>query len=479
MVENRFDQTICAQASASGPGAVSIIRISGPDTFGILDSVFKPAKGEGMASRPGYRMVYGAITNPASQEVIDEVLVAVFKTPHSYTGENSAEIYCHGSDYIVSTIQKLLITNGARMAAPGEFTQRAFLNGKMDLTQAEAVADLISSESKAAHDVALQQLKGGFSSELKLMRSELVDIVALMELELDFSEEDVEFADRSRLRELIDAVQAHIRTLTDSFAYGNAIKNGVPVAIVGAVNTGKSTLLNAILGEERAIVSDIAGTTRDTIEDSIIIDGIQFRFIDTAGIRDTDETIEQIGISRSRQKMKEASVILLLLDATRPEEFRTGIEEVAIHLKDSHSHIPIYVLINKSDTVTDTAATTLAHRVREILEVYPFKNTTIMTVSAKNRTGIDLLTESLAESQNALKTSSASATTVTNLRHYEALTHAQEALTRVRSGLDTSLSTELLAEDIRLALHHIGTITGEITPDEILATVFGRFCIGK
>lgn len=430
-----------------------------------------------MASRPGYRMVYGAITNPASQEVIDEVLVAVFKTPHSYTGENSAEIYCHGSDYIVSAIQKLLITNGARMAAPGEFTQRAFLNGKMDLTQAEAVADLISSESKAAHDVALQQLKGGFSSELKLMRSELVDIVALMELELDFSEEDVEFADRSRLRELIDAVQAHIRTLTDSFAYGNAIKNGVPVAIVGAVNTGKSTLLNAILGEERAIVSDIAGTTRDTIEDSIIIDGIQFRFIDTAGIRDTDETIEQIGISRSRQKMKEASVILLLLDATRPEEFRTGIEEVAIHLRDSHRNIRTYILINKSDTVTDTD--TLINLVREILEAYPLDEATLMTVSAKNRTGIDLLTESLAQSQKVLKTSSASATTVTNLRHYEALTYAQEALTRVRSGLDTSLSTELLAEDIRLALHHIGTITGEITPDEILSNVFGRFCIGK
>jgi len=477
MIENRFEHTICAQASASGPGAVSIIRLSGANSLTILDNIFRPASGSsGMASRPGYKMVYGTLFDPACGDTVDEVLVSVFHAPHSYTGEESAEIYCHGSDYIVSCILRLLIAAGARMAAPGEFTQRAFLNGKLDLAQAEAVADLIASESKAAHDVALQQLKGGFSSELKQMRSELVDIVALMELELDFSEEDVEFADRTRLRSLVDAVQSHIRSLTDSFAYGNAIKNGVPVAIVGATNTGKSTLLNAILGEERAIVSDIAGTTRDTIEDTVVLNGIRFRFIDTAGIRETSETIEQIGISRSWQKMKEASVVLLVLDGGHPETFRASISDMLSHLTESPRARQTVVLINKSDIVENADA--LIENVKSLTSDNVAK-CDVMAVSAKNRSGLEQLSALIAEGQKSLKTSTGSATTVTNLRHYEALVSAQEALTRVRTGLDTTLSTELIAEDIRMALYHIGTITGEVTPDEILGTVFGRFCIGK
>lgn len=456
---------------------MSIIRLSGAQSLDILDTVFHPVSGSGLVSRPGYRMVYGSLFDPDSGDTVDEVLVSVFHAPHSYTGEESAEIYCHGSDYIVSCILRLLIAAGARMAQPGEFTQRAFLNGKLDLAQAEAVADLIASESKAAHDVALQQLKGGFSSELKQMRSELVDIVALMELELDFSEEDVEFADRTRLRSLVDAVQSHIRSLTDSFAYGNAIKNGVPVAIVGRVNSGKSTLLNAILGEERAIVSDIAGTTRDTIEDTIVLDGIRFRFIDTAGIRETSEAIEKIGISRSWQKMKEASVVLLVLDAGHTETFKASISDMLSHLSESPRTRQTVVLINKADTVENADA--LADDVKSLLASENAGKCDVMTISAKKRSGLEQLSALIAEGQKKLKASTGSATTVTNLRHYEALVSAQEALMRVRTGLDTTLSTELIAEDIRMALYHIGTITGEVTPDEILGTVFGRFCIGK
>ncbi len=485
MTENRFDHTICAQASAQGPGAVSIIRISGKRSLEILDGIFCPKSGGSLKTCPGYKLVFGTVTDPETSSMLDEVLVAVFHAPHSYTGEESAEVYCHGSDFIVQGILRLLISRGARLAGPGEFTQRAFLNGKMDLSQAEAVADLIASETQAAHDVALHQLKGGFSDELTAMRSELVDMVSLMELELDFSEEDVEFADRTHLLDLLDKLQTHIHALTDSFAYGNAIKNGVPVAIVGATNTGKSTLLNAILGEERAIVSPIAGTTRDSIEDTVCLGGITFRFIDTAGIRDTRGTIEKIGIERSYQKMAGASVVLLMLDATRPETFGESIADLARHL---HPQKPadgegtycrrqeLIILLNKSDAapvdekMTDSVASTASEAGLSPALVIP--------VSARERKGLSRLTAYLSESRKQFKTASGG-TTVTNLRHFEALTSANAALDRVRSGLTAGLSTELLTQDIREALYHIGTITGEVTPDEVLGRVFGRFCIGK
>jgi len=485
MIENRFDHTICAQASAQGPGAVSIIRISGKRSLKILDGIFRSKSGKPLKTSPGYRLVFGTVTDPETSSMLDEVLVAVFHAPHSYTGEESAEVYCHGSDFIVQSILRLLISRGARLAGPGEFTQRAFLNGKMDLSQAEAVADLIASETQAAHDVALHQLKGGFSEELTAMRSELVDMVSLMELELDFSEEDVEFADRTHLLDLLDKLQAHIHTLTDSFAYGNAIKNGVPVAIVGATNTGKSTLLNAILGEERAIVSPIAGTTRDSIEDTVCLDGINFRFIDTAGIRDTRAVIEKIGIERSYQKMTGASVVLLMLDATRPETFCESISDLAGHLPAQKTaggeetycrRQELIILLNKSDAapvddkMTDSVARTASEAGLSPARVIP--------ISAKERKGLSRLTTYLSESRKQLKTASGG-TTVTNLRHFEALTAASGALDRVRAGLTSGLSTELLTQDIREALYHIGTITGEVTPDEVLGRVFGRFCIGK
>jgi len=502
MIENRFDYTICAQSSAQGPGAVSIVRLSGGRSLEILDGIFRAKSGKSLKTTPGNKIVFGNVIDPDTSSVLDEVLVAVYHAPHSYTGEESAEVFCHGSDFIVQSILRLLISHGARMAAPGEFTQRAFLNGRMDLSQAEAVADLIASETQAAHDVALHQLKGGFSDELRTMRTELVDMVSLMELELDFSEEDVEFADRTRLLTLLDRLQTHIHTLTDSFAYGNAIKNGVPVAIAGATNTGKSTLLNALLGEERAIVSPIPGTTRDSIEDTICIDGITFRFIDTAGIRETGETVEQIGIERAYQKMKGASIVLLVLDATRPETFDGSLTDLARHIGevgDSEAvgslsgtgadsgygsgegvyccrRQDIIILINKSDAaavdgpmIDSVAASAASAGLSPAL---------ILPVSAKQRSGLPQLTSFLSESRKKLKTASC-ATTVTNLRHYEALTAANAALDRVRSGMTAGLSTELLTQDIHEALHFIGSITGEITVEEVLGGIFGRFCIGK
>lgn len=478
-----YDNTICAQASAAGPGAISIVRISGPESLEILGRVFRTVSGKSLKDTSGNKIVYGMITDPETSWTVDEVLVAVFRAPHSYTGEESAEVYCHGSDFIVQSILRLLIGQGARMARPGEFTQRAFLHGRMDLSQAEAVADLIASETRAAHDVAMHQLKGGISSELRAMRAEMVELVSLMELELDFSEEDVEFADRNTLRELLKRLMAHLRTLTDSFAYGNAIKNGVPVAIVGAVNTGKSTLLNALLGEERAIVSPVAGTTRDFIEDTLCIDGITFRFIDTAGLRDTLEAIERIGIERTYGKMRASSVVLLMLDCTRPSDFQGDIHEAASHLisengpDDFGRKRQLIILLNKSDAAPADAA--VLNRVSAAAEQEGLSPALILPISARTHDGLQELTSHLSASQKALRTSSAGAATVTNLRHYEALTSALKALDRVREGLDTSLSTELLTQDIREALYQIGTITGEVTPDEILGNIFSRFCIGK
>lgn len=486
--------TICARATAPGQGAVAIVRVSGPEAVEVLDKVFRPFKDQGPRAaefRPR-EMHYGRIIFPESpghstgnaETVIDEVMAVTFRAPHSYTGEDSAEIYCHGSQYIVSEILRVLLAAGAVMATAGEFTKRAFLNGRMDLAQAEAVADLIASENRAAHDIALKQMRGGYSSELQEMRSQMVDIVSLMELELDFSEEDVEFADRSQVLALLDRVSEHISRLVDSFALGNAIKNGIPTAIVGAVNTGKSTLLNALLGEERAIVSDIAGTTRDTIEDTVNIAGTTFRFIDTAGIRDTAETIEAIGINRTYSTIERASVILLMLDATRPGTFEESFGAIASrlnHVPSTHSGInerTLLILLNKADLLSEPEIPAMLTSADDLARRKGLSPTRTLAISARNRLGLPEITAALAATA-AAHTTDTSATLVTNLRHYQALQKALEALTRAREALLAGVSTEFVTQDIREALHHIGEICGEVTSEEVLGTVFSRFCIGK
>ena len=478
---NYYDEsTICAQASGSGAGAVTVLRLSGPRSIEILDQVFTPAGKKPLRESENYKMRFGVIRR--GEEVIDEVMAVVFRAPHSYTGEESAEIYCHGSEYIAQEILKLLMEKGASLAEGGEFTKRAFLNGKLDLAQAEAVADLIASQTKAAHDVAMAQMKGGFSQELSKMRGDLVEIVSLMELELDFSEEDVEFADRVRLKELLEAVCAHLDKLIESFALGNVIKNGVPVAIVGATNTGKSTLLNALLGEEKAIVSDIAGTTRDVIEDTININGVTFRFIDTAGIRNTTETIEMIGIERTWWKMAQASVVMLMLDSQRPETFEQNIanlsERVSAAVAENGIEKQVVVLLNKADLVSDGERDLYLSQIAEYGRKYDLSPARIFPISAKVRLGVDEVVNHLALSRKSMKTDRNS-TLVTNLRHLEALRSAREALTRVWDGLSDSIPTDLVAQDIREAIYHIGTITGEVSTDEVLGVIFGRFCIGK
>ena len=486
--------TICARATAPGQGAVAIVRVSGPEAVEVLDKVFRPFNDQGPRAaefRPR-EMHYGRIVFPESpghstdnaETVIDEVMAVTFRAPHSYTGEDSAEIYCHGSQYIVSEILRALLAAGAVMAAAGEFTKRAFLNGRMDLAQAEAVADLIASENRAAHDIALKQMRGGYSSELQEMRSQMVDIVSLMELELDFSEEDVEFADRSQVLALLDRVSEHISRLVDSFALGNAIKNGIPTAIVGAVNTGKSTLLNALLGEERAIVSDIAGTTRDTIEDTVNIAGTTFRFIDTAGIRDTAETIEAIGINRTYSTIERASVILLMLDATRPVTFGESFGAIASrlnHVPSTHSGInerTLLILLNKADLLSEPEIPAMLTSAEDLARRKGLSPTRTLAISARNRLGLPEITAALTATA-AAHTTDTSATLVTNLRHYQALQKALEALTRAREALLAGVSTEFVTQDIREALHHIGEICGEVTSEEVLGTVFSRFCIGK
>lgn len=482
--------TICARATSPGQGAIAVVRISGPEAVTVLERVYRPRKEEGGVRAAEFRareIHYGRIVFPegnAAETVIDEVMAVVFRAPHSYTGEDSAEIYCHGSQYIVSEILRALIAAGAEMAAAGEFTKRAFLNGRMDLAQAEAVADLIASENRAAHDIALKQMRGGYSSELQEMRSQMVDIVSLMELELDFSEEDVEFADRSQVLALLDRVSEHILRLVDSFALGNAIKNGIPTAIVGAVNTGKSTLLNALLGEERAIVSDIAGTTRDTIEDTVNIAGTTFRFIDTAGIRDTAETIEAIGINRTYSTIERASVILLMLDATRPGTFGESFGAIASrlnHVPSTHSGISertLLILLNKADLLSEPVIPAMLISAESLARRKGLSPTRTIAISARNRLGLPEITAALAATA-AAHTTDTSATLVTNLRHYQALQKALEALTRAREALLAGVSTEFVTQDIREALHHIGEICGEVTSEEVLGTVFSRFCIGK
>ncbi len=470
------DDTICAPATVPGTGAVSIIRVSGKDALTIADKVVRCRNGK-IAEAAGYTIKFGTI-HTSSGEILDEVLVSIFRAPRSYTGENSIEITCHASSYIASTIMDLLHEAGARAAEPGEFTQRAFLNGKMDLAQAEAVADVISSQNSAAHRIAFKQMKGGFSSELRSMRSELLELVSLMELELDFSEEEVEFADRSRLDSLLAESIAHVSRLADSFRLGNAIKNGVPVAIAGATNTGKSTLLNALLGEDRAIVSDIHGTTRDTIEETLNIDGILFRFIDTAGLRETTETIEKIGIERTFKKISEASIVLGMVDLTR--DFESTCETVReIIGKVDFSIQNLVILLNKTDiSEVNNNVTTSNFIVSELENKGVAGNTPIIPISARTGAGISELRAHLASTQRNLLGDS-DTTLVTNQRHVQALNDARTSLLRVREGLAAGLPTDLAAQDIREAIYHLGSIVGEISTDEVLGNIFANFCIGK
>ena len=472
----RNEDTICAPATVPGTGAISVIRISGPEALAIADKVITCSKGT-ICDSKGYTMKFGTVKS-ASGDVLDEVVASIFRAPHSYTGENSVEISCHASSYIVSALMGLLYEAGARAAEPGEFTQRAFLNGKMDLAQAEAVADVISSQNAAAHRIAFKQMKGGFSSELRSMRSELLELVSLMELELDFSEEEVEFADRSRLDSLLVNITGHVSRLIDSFRLGNAIKNGVPVAIAGATNTGKSTLLNALLGEDRAIVSDIHGTTRDTIEETLNIDGILFRFIDTAGLRETTEIVEQIGIERTFKKISEASIVLGMIDLTRDCESTSETVREIIGKIDFSSQ-ELIILLNKTDiSEVNNNVSTLNLIVSELKNKGVNQNVAIIPISAKTGAGIPDLRTHLATSQRDILADS-DTTLVTNQRHVQALTDARTSLLRVRDGLASGLPTDLAAQDIREAIYHIGSIVGEISTDEVLGNIFANFCIGK
>ncbi len=465
-----LSDTICAPASSVGGGAVSIIRISGTQCFPTLDSLLEFTHGNA-ASSPGYRLKRAQFAD------VDDVLVGIFRAPHSYTGEDAAEIYCHASPYIVSRILELLCSKGCRMAEPGEFTRRAFLNGKMDLAQAEAVADVIAAQSEAQLRVAGTQLRGGYSSELRQIRASLVELSALMELELDFSEEEVEFADRARLRELLDSATQRCRSLCNSFRAGNAIRNGVPVAIAGAPNSGKSTLLNALLHDDRAIVSPIPGTTRDTIEEGCVLGGILMRFIDTAGLRESDDCIERMGIERSRAKIREAFVVLGVLDAALdPDELLAQACELASCMSSEDQKLVL--LLNKLDIADNLHANKNVMRANIFVSLLADKgiDANILEISAKTGLGLEKLLDTLASSCSP---DSGSDLLVTNARHAEALRASAEALDKVASGLELQLPTDLLAEDLRDAISHLGTITGEISTDEVLGEIFGKFCIGK
>lgn len=447
--------TICALSTAPGVGAIAVIRVSGPEAIGICDGLFSGR----LSEAAGYSVHYGRFEHEG--HAIDDVLMTVFRAPRSFTGEDIVEIACHGSSFIRQAILEHLVSAGCRMARQGEFTFRAFMNGKMDLSQAEAVADLIAAESEAAHRLAMHQLRGGFSREIGALRQQLIDFASLIELELDFSEEDVEFADRSKLEQLVDEIGQTLRRLIDSFKTGNAVKNGVPVAIIGKPNAGKSTLLNTLLNEERAIVSDIPGTTRDTVEDAVTIEGIRYRFIDTAGLRDTEDAIEKIGVERSRAAIRRSAILIYLFDVneTSPGELSSILEE----LKASAEGAAVLTVGNKVDSVDHPS------------NDYPKD---VLFISAKERQGIDALTSALSTAVE-LGEVDANSTVVTNLRHYEALTKAHAALMDVKNGLMSGITGDFLAIDLRRALHYLGEITGEISTDDLLGNIFGKFCIGK
>lgn len=463
-------ETIVALATPSGAGAIAIIRLSGKDAIAISANVFISVSGKELTKQKTHTIHLGHIVSDG--KTYDQVLVSIFKNPNSYTGENVVEISCHGSTFIQQQIIQLLLRNGAKMAQPGEFTLRAFLNGKLDLSQAEAVADLIASDNEASHQIAMQQMRGGFSNEIAKLREELLNFASLIELELDFSEEDVEFADRTQFAELLNRIEFVLKRLIDSFAVGNVIKNGIPVAIVGEPNVGKSTLLNALLNEERAIVSDIAGTTRDTIEDELIINGIGFRFIDTAGIRETKDVVESIGIQKTFEKIEQAQVVLFLVDSLQlTGDSLKSLKVETEKIKNKFPQKPIVVVANKSDLLTPAQISNL----EEQLTTY---NLQLITISAKQKIGIEELKNALLSFVNtgALRNNE---TIITNTRHYDSLLKALEEITKVRLGLEQNLSSDLMAIDIKQALFHFGEITGQVSNDELLGNIFANFCIGK
>ena len=457
--------TICAIATAQG-GAIGCIRVSGPEAIEITSCIFTPAAtNRELGDSKPYTLTFGRIYD--GSEVIDEVLVSLFRAPHSYTGENSSEITCHGSAYILQKVLQLLIKNGCRMAAPGEYTQRAFLNGKMDLSQAEAVADLIASSSAATHRLAMSQMRGGFSKELATLRDQLLHFTSLIELELDFSDhEELEFADRSELCQLANNIEKVIARLVNSFNVGNAIKNGVPVAIIGETNAGKSTLLNVLLNEDKAIVSDIHGTTRDIIEDTVNIGGITFRFIDTAGIRETSDTIESLGIERTFQKLDQAEIVLWMIDATNAQ---AQITQLAGQLLPRCERKQLILVYNKADLVDNIQ--------NSIPDNFP-DNVQSITLSAKKREHIEELQRMLITSAH-LPTITQNDVIVTNVRHYEALNNALEAIHRVQEGLTNNISGDFISQDIRECIFHLSDIAGEVTNDMVLQNIFQHFCIGK
>ena len=460
--------TIVALATPSGAGAIAVIRLSGQKAINIATQIFESVSGKELTKQKTHTVHLGHIKD--GSRILDEVLATVFKNPNSYTGEDTVEFSCHGSSFIQQEIIQLCLRKNARMATPGEFTLRSFLNGKMDLSQAEAVADLISSDSAASHQLAIQQMRGGFSSEIAALRAELLNFASLIELELDFAEEDVAFANRDDFQKLITKISFVLKRLIDSFATGNVLKNGIPVAIVGQPNVGKSTLLNALLNEQRAIVSDIAGTTRDSIEDEISIGGIAFRFIDTAGIRETTDTIESLGIKKTFEKIDQAQVVVFLIDSSRLFLGEKAILNLQIEIgkiKNKYPQKALIVVANKADTITDKEKTQLKDSIDSL-----------QLIAAKTGQGVEDLKTSLLEFVNtgALKNNQ---TIVTNTRHYDALLKALEEINRVQEGIDEGLSGDLMAIDIRQALYYFGEITGEITNDDLLGNIFANFCIGK
>ena len=466
------DDTIVALATATGVGAIAVIRLSGKEAITLSDKIFKTLNGKPLSEAPSHTVHLGTIKS--ENQVIDECLATIFKGKKSYTGEPVVEFSCHGSAYITQEVIKLCLANGARLAQAGEFTKRAFLNGKLALNQAEAVADLIASDSKASHQVALQQMRGGFTSEIEGLRQELLNFASLIELELDFSEEDVAFADRKQLEQLLKRIKTTLQGLVQSFSAGNAIKNGIPVAIVGKPNAGKSTLLNTLLNEERAIVSDIAGTTRDTIEETLHIAGVTFRFIDTAGIRDTQDKIEAIGVEKAKEKIKKAQIVLYLYN----EKENTTDEVVQFVEENYRKGLKILLLHNKTDNEY-IGLSDFDEEIEEKLNPEERKyGYGQLRISAKEKINIEALKKLLSLYAKEL-TSTESATIITNIRHYEALKNALEALEKVEEGLMNHLSGDLLAIDIREVLYHLGSITGAVSNDELLGNIFSRFCIGK
>ena len=460
-------ETIVALASPSGAGAIAIIRLSGTEAVPIAEQVFQSVSGKSLSKQKTHTIHLGHIVDDG--KVFDQVLLSIFKNPHSYTGEDVVEISCHGSTYIQQQIIQLLLRKGCRMAQAGEFTLRAFLNGKLDLSQAEAVADLISSDNAASHQIAMQQMRGGFSNEIAKLREELLNFASLIELELDFAEEDVQFADRTQFNDLLNRIEFVLKRLIDSFAVGNVIKNGIPVAIVGEPNVGKSTLLNALLNEERAIVSEIAGTTRDTIEDELVIGGIGFRFIDTAGIRETKDVVESIGIKKTFEKIEQAQVVIYIVDSSQLSvlSLNTELEKI----KNKFPLKPLIVVLNKVDKLSEEKLKTIVNQLKT-------DNRQLITISAKNNIGIEDLKNQLLSFVNtgALRNNE---TIVTNTRHYDSLLKALEEIQKVKFGLQSNLSSDLMAIDIKQALYYFGEITGEVTNDELLGNIFANFCIGK